>query len=161
MTATAPLSMTPSERLDLLAGEHTGIVVVSRPAGRAPLATPVWYDVDADGNVVFVTNARSRKAALIADGTPVAFLVQDEAPPQRFVTLAGPATVEVATDDVRRRIARRYLDPNGIENFVAMTPSCELVAITICPVTWFSTDFAKVAHGPTVGGDHRSTGAPR
>ena len=82
-------------------------MVVSRQPGRAPLATPVWYAADDDGSVVFVTSSRSRKAALIADGTPVSFVVQNESEPQRFVTLDGEAFVAVADDETRRRIARR------------------------------------------------------
>lgn len=144
-TTRSPLGMTPTERHDLLAGEHTGIVVVARAPDRAPLATPVWYDVDEDdGSVVFVTGKHSQKATLIHDGSPISFLVQDENPPQRFVTVEGTASVSVSDDATRRRIAGRYLPDDAIDDFIAMTPSSELVAVTIRPSIWFSTDFAKL-----------------
>ena len=74
---------------------HTGKLATVRDDGR-PHVTPIWYDVDDDGALVFNTGERTVKGRnLIRDGR-VALCVDDERPPFSFVSIEG--TVEIIRD---------------------------------------------------------------
>ena len=74
----------------------------------------------------------------------VTFLVHDGRPPQRYVAVEGPAVVEPADPGIRRAIAERYLPPEMIDGFLAITPSEDLVLIRITPQRWRTSDFSKI-----------------
>ena len=97
-------------RLDrFLRDRRVGVLAVPRD-GKAPLATPVWYDWDGRRARIQV-EATSTKAKLLAraGGTPrVALTVQAEAPPYRYAVLYGPAVLRPNEPGLRRRIADRY-----------------------------------------------------
>ena len=144
----SPFAMAPSEREAFLAGVHVGVVVVRRGDGEPPAASPVWYSFEPGGDVVFVTGAASEKAALLAAGLPVTFLVQDEVPPQRYVAVEGVALVDSGAEpDVRRRIAERYLPVDAIDGFISMTPGEQMVTVRIRPTRWRTSDFGKLQSG--------------
>jgi len=139
--------MTPEEREQFLAGVHVGVLSVNQP-GRGPLSMPLWYVYEPGGEIVVVTRPETRKARLIEKGTRVAFLVQAEELPPKYVSVEGHV-VSVAPADVDRDlrpIARKYLDamvadghidatrPNGVTN--------EIV-VRIRPIRWFTRDFGK------------------
>lgn len=142
------LAMAPPEREAFLAGVHVGVVAVRRGDGEPPAASPVWYSFEPGGDVVFVTGAGSEKAALLAAGLPVTFLVQDEAPPQRFVAVEGVALVSGGAEpDARRRIAERYLPSGAVDGFISMMPAEHLVTVRVRPNRWRSSDFGKLQVG--------------
>src|SRR5215831_17441521 len=102
--------MTRVEREEFLAGVHVGILSADEP-GRGPLSVPVWYLYEAGGEIVVVTRPEARKARLLAVGSRVAFLVQSEEMPPRYVTIQG-RVVAAAPADVSRDVkpvVRKYL----------------------------------------------------
>ena len=144
-----PAPMTRDEREQFLAAIHVGVLSVNQP-GRGPLAVPLWYLYEPGGEIIVVTRPETRKARLIAPGARVAFVVQAEELPPKYVSIEG-RVVSVTPADVDRdlrplagkylgvEVANGYLDatrPNGTTN--------ELV-IRIRPERWFSRDFAKPA----------------
>jgi PPOX class probable F420-dependent enzyme len=106
-------SMTDAEvRIFLMAlPARTAKLATVRADGR-PHVAPVWYDVDADGTLLFNTGADTVKGRnLLRDGR-AAICVDDERPPFSFVTLEGRVEVVEDLDEVRRwaeRIGGRYM----------------------------------------------------
>jgi len=139
--------MTKEERERFLAAVHVGVLSLNQP-DRGPLAMPVWYLYEPGGEIIIVTRPETRKATLIASGARVAFVVQTEELPPKYVSVAG-RVVSVAPADVDRDVrplAAKYLGadvgngyidatrPNGITN--------EIV-VRIRPERWFSRDFGR------------------
>src|SRR5262249_11166071 len=93
-----PAPMTRDEREAFLAGIHVGVLTVDEP-GRGPLSVPVWYLYEPRGEIVVVTRPEARKAPLLTIGTRVAFCVQSEEMPPKYVTVQG-RVVSAAPADV-------------------------------------------------------------
>src|SRR5262245_65716218 len=105
-----PAPMTREERQAFLAGIHVGVLSIDEP-GRGPLAVPVWYLYEPGGEIVVVTRPEARKAPLLAVGARVAFLVQSEELPPKYVTVQG-RVVSAEPADVARDVkpgVRKYL----------------------------------------------------
>ena len=59
------LRMTPEERLAFLSEEpRVGVLSIDAP-DRAPVASPVWYTVEADGAIAFSVGTDSQKTRLL------------------------------------------------------------------------------------------------
>ena len=107
-----PASMTGAERETLLAGVHVGVLSIDEP-GRGPLSVPVWYLYEPGGEIVVVTRPEARKARLLVVGARVAFLVQSEELPPKYVTIQGrvvssaPAAVGASARETAKRAASR------------------------------------------------------
>src|SRR4026208_90662 len=110
-----PRPLTRQEREQFLSALHVGVVSIVE-GDRGPLATPVWYRYEPGGDIVFSTREGTRKAALLALGTRVSFLVQTEGwiakgilP--RSVRIEGPVVKLERADLDRdlRPIVHRYL----------------------------------------------------
>ena len=146
-SAAVPGPMTREEREQFLAAVHVGILSVQQP-GRAPLATPLWYLYEPGGDIVVVTRPETRKARLIAPGTCVAFVVQAEELPPKYVSVEG-RVVSVAPADVDRDVrplAGKYLGAevgNGYIDATRPGGTTNEIVIRICPERWFSRDFGK------------------
>jgi nitroimidazol reductase NimA-like FMN-containing flavoprotein (pyridoxamine 5'-phosphate oxidase superfamily) len=142
-----PAPMTRQEREQFLAAVHVGILSVNQP-GRAPLVTPLWYVYEPGGEIVVVTRPETRKARLIAAGTPVSFLVQTEDLPPKYVSVEG-RVVSVAPANVDRDlrpITQKYLGAdvaNGYLDATRPNGATNEVVIRIRPERWFSRDFGK------------------
>ena len=142
-----PAPMTREEREQFLAAIHVGILSVNQP-GRAPLAMPLWYLYEPGGDIVVVTRPETRKARLIAPDARVAFLVQAEELPPKYVSVEG-RVVSVAPADVDRDVrplASKYLGAevgNGYIDATRPNGTTDEVVIRIRPQRWFSRDFAK------------------
>jgi hypothetical protein len=141
------ITMDQDERQAFLAGVHVGVLSIPSD-GRGPLTCPIWYTYEPGGDVVVVTPADSRKAALLSVGLRVSLCAQDEELPPKYVTVEGPV-VSVTPADVDRDIrpvAARYLgDELGnayIDSTRADDPRDEVVVV-IRPERWLSADFAK------------------
>ena len=119
-----PAPMTREERERFLAGVHAGVLSINQP-GRGPLAMPLWYVYEPGGEIVIVTRPETRKAKLITSGSRVAFIVQAEDLPPKYVSVEGrvvsvapDGSVRVAQDDLGSRPAPNLENPyKGLEAF--------------------------------------------
>ncbi|MDX2165425.1 MAG: pyridoxamine 5'-phosphate oxidase family protein [Deltaproteobacteria bacterium] len=141
-----PAPMTRDEREEFLAGVHVGIVSVAEPNGM-PLSVPVWYRYERGGDIVLVTRPQARKAPLLQPGAPVAFLVQSEEMPPRYVSVQG-SVVAVDPADVTRDlkpVVRKYLGAEVGDAYVDGTRphGTDELVVRIRPRRWFSRDFGK------------------
>ena len=103
----------------LLHGTRTGKLATVRRDGR-PHVQPVWFVLDDDGTVVFMTNSRTVKARNLRRDPRASIVVEDEAPPFSWVRIDG--TVEIAEDLDEMliwstRIAFRYMGPELAEQY--------------------------------------------
>jgi hypothetical protein len=141
------IAMTKDERQAFLAGVHVGILSIPRD-GAAPLTCPIWYSYEPGGEIVLVTDPRSRKAQLLRAGLPVSFCAQSEELPPRYVTVEGPVVaVEPADVEVLRPIAHRYLGKEIGDRYLEQSrqgpDAPEEIRVRIRPERWLSADFAK------------------
>jgi PPOX class probable F420-dependent enzyme len=138
--------MTRNEREEFLAGVHVGIVSLVEPDGT-PLAVPVWYLYERGGDVVLVTRPQARKAPLLRPGTPVAFLVQSEEMPPRYVSIQGTIVAADPADVARdiKPVVRKYLGAEVGDAYVDGTRpnGTDELVVRIRPRRWFSRDFSK------------------
>ena len=140
--------MTRDEREEFLAAIHVGVLTADEP-GRGPLSVPVWYRYDPGGEIVFVTRPEARKARLLTVGARVAFCVQSEEMPPKYVTIQG-RVVSAAPADVTRDlkpIVRKYLGAEVGDAYVDSTRPDGTNEIVVCirPERWYSRDFARTA----------------
>ena len=143
-------TMTRQEREAFLADVHVGVLSVAQD-GRAPLTVPVWYSYTPGGEVRIVTGAATRKAQALRVAGAFSLCAQDEAPPYRYVTVAGPVAAIEAVDVERdlRPLARRYLGAEGGDRWVEEngggTAGEGDLLIRLRPESWLSADFGKGA----------------
>jgi PPOX class probable F420-dependent enzyme len=100
---------------------HTGKLATVRADGRPHLA-PVWYEVDADGTIVFNTGESTVKGRNLRREPRVSFCVDDERPPFGFVVVEGVAELSDDPDDLRvwaARIGARYMGADRADEFGA------------------------------------------
>lgn len=95
------------------------LLATVRPDGRPHLA-PVWFDLDDDGTVVFMTGATTVKGRAIQADPRVAICVDDDRPPFAFVLVEGTARFSTDLDDMlvwSTRIGGRYMGADKAEAF--------------------------------------------
>jgi PPOX class probable F420-dependent enzyme len=142
-------AMSVAEREQVRAGLHVGVLSVDEGEGgrgsRAPLAAPVWYDYEPGGLVSVITARGSRKGVALAAAGRMSLCAQDENPPYRYVTVEGPVEIEELDLDERLAMARRYLGPEGGDQYVATNPDSagENVMIRMRPEHWLTVDYGK------------------
>jgi PPOX class probable F420-dependent enzyme len=139
------LAMNAAEREQFLAGVHVGVLSVAVTGDRAPLAAPVWYNYQPGGPVSVITARGSRKGVALAAAGRMSLCAQDENWPYRYVTVEGPVEIEELDPAERLAMARRYLGPEGGEQYVTSNPdpSGENVMIRMRPEHWLSIDYGK------------------
>jgi PPOX class probable F420-dependent enzyme len=137
------VNMSPAERESFLAEVHVGVLAVTAEDGRGPIATPVWYSYQPGGVVMVTTGENSTKARAIATAGRFSLCAQDEAPPYRYVTVEGPATIERSDLSERVAIARRYLGREEGDAWIAANPAIDDVTIRMTPERWQTADFGK------------------
>jgi nitroimidazol reductase NimA-like FMN-containing flavoprotein (pyridoxamine 5'-phosphate oxidase superfamily) len=139
-------TMTRAQSQEFLAGVHVGILSVAEP-GRGPCAVPVWYGYT-PGEAVRITAGRaSRKIGLLRAAGRASLCVQQEALPNKYVSVEGPVEVqEVDVAGDQREIALRYLGPKLADRYLASMASglATEVLITLRPERWWSVDFSQV-----------------
>jgi hypothetical protein len=138
--------MTRDEREQFLAAVHVGILSADEP-GRGPLSVPVWYRYERGGEIIVVTRPEARKARLLTVGARVAFCVQSEEMPPKYVTIQG-CVVSAAPADVARDlkpIVRKYLGAEVGDAYVDNTrpDGTNEIVVHIRPERWYSRDFAR------------------
>ncbi|WP_099250118.1 pyridoxamine 5'-phosphate oxidase family protein [Mycobacterium sp. shizuoka-1] len=140
-----PRELTESERQEFLAATHVAVLSVAAD-GRPPASVPIWYDYTPGGNIRFTTGESSRKARLTKAAGVVTLVVQDEAPPYRYVAVEG-SVVDVTTPTplaVGEAIAVRYLgDEAGREFARSLQEEVVSSLFTIRPDRWISADFSE------------------
>jgi nitroimidazol reductase NimA-like FMN-containing flavoprotein (pyridoxamine 5'-phosphate oxidase superfamily) len=143
-----PAPLTRDEREAFLAGIHVGVLTVDEP-GRGPLSVPVWYLYEPGGEVIVVTRPEARKARLLVAGTRVAFCVQSEEMPPKYVSVQGRVVAATAADvaaDVKP-VVRKYLGADVGDSYVDATRpnGTNEIVVRIRPERWYSRDFGKMA----------------
>jgi nitroimidazol reductase NimA-like FMN-containing flavoprotein (pyridoxamine 5'-phosphate oxidase superfamily) len=138
----AKRAMTAAERDAFLAEPLTAILSVQAEPGRAPLAVPMWYGYQPGGDLTLITPAASRKATLLRAAGRAAVVVQRTESPRKYVYVEGPVVEirEPATADDRRALARRYLGPDGGDEFVRTSAevTASMAVVRIRPERWLS-----------------------
>ncbi len=139
-------AMTKQEREAFLADVHVGVLSIPEP-GRGPLAVPVWYGYEPGGELRLVTGRTSRKGQLLARAGRASLCAQTETAPYKYVSVEGPI-VAIAPAEIERDLrplARRYLGPEGGDQYVESTRSehDDNVLVRMRPERWLTVDFAK------------------
>ncbi len=137
------LHMSREEREEFLAEVHVGVFSVASAGGASPLTVPIWYTYSPGGTVNVSTGSGTRKAVAIKAAGRFSLCVQDERPPYKYVTVAGPAVIEEASAAERLELARRYLGPEGGDAYMAANPGGTHVMIRMTPENWLTADFGK------------------
>jgi PPOX class probable F420-dependent enzyme len=137
------MAMTPAQREAFLSDVHVGVLAVNEP-NRGPLALPVWYEY-VDGVIQISMDGDSRKAELLRAAGRATFVVQDENPPYKYVSVEGPVQVVSAERDVVS-IATRYLGPEIGAWYAKENPSTpSTVEVRLTPEHWRTQDFSGAA----------------
>lgn len=96
-----------------------GLVATVRADGR-PHVAPVWFDLDADGTIVFNTGDSTVKGRNLRREGRATLCVEDPQPPYSFVLVEGPITLVDDLDQVRPwagRIGARYMGEARTQEF--------------------------------------------
>jgi len=136
------LHMSRAEREEFLAEVHVGVLSVAADSA-SPLTVPIWYTYSPGGTVNVSTGRGTRKAAAISAAGRFSLCVQDERPPYKYVTVAGPVVIEEASAAERLELARRYLGAEGGDAYMAANPGGTQVMIRMTPENWLTADFGK------------------
>lgn len=88
----------PEQFSQFLAEPRSGVLSVSRGAGRAPHATPVWFHFDGGRFEVSITRSRAKFRYLQRE--PVVSLVIDDPMAWRTVIVEGRATIRDDDDSL-------------------------------------------------------------
>jgi hypothetical protein len=86
-----------------------------RAQKRQAHVAPIWFDLDDNGTILFMTGIRTAKGHAIHRDPQVCLCVDDETPPFSFVMIDGEVTWITADPDEMLpwsvRIAARYMEP--------------------------------------------------
>ena len=98
-TPQAP-AMTPSEVERFLARRRVAVLSWTTPKGDV-VSTPIWFTYRA-GAFLLHTNHPSPKTRAILKNSQVALVIQDEAPPYRYVSVRGQARLREEPEEALR-----------------------------------------------------------
>ncbi len=113
------MRMSETDCRAFLAEVRPAILSLNDP-GQGPLASPVWFDLNADGTLWFVTQSHTRKGKLMQVGSRITLTVQKETSPYAYVSAEGPIT-EIRPYTLEADllpIASRYLGPTGGQAYI-------------------------------------------
>jgi PPOX class probable F420-dependent enzyme len=139
------LQMTPDERLAFLSDlPRVGVLSVDAP-GRAPVSSPLWYTVEADGTVTFSVGASSQKTRLLRAAGRATLCAQSEEMPYRYVSVEGVVEeLGPSSDKSRRERAHRYLGAQLGEEYFTSTRDESELTFALQPQRWASVDYNKL-----------------
>jgi PPOX class probable F420-dependent enzyme len=106
-------------RAFLMEGTRTAKVAVVRKNG-SPLVTPVWFLVEDDGAIVFMTGKHTVKGRALDRDPRLSLCVEDDVPPFAFVRVDGVAELSEDPAELQRfgtRIAERYMGAERAQEF--------------------------------------------
>jgi len=116
-------------------------VIATVLSDGSPHVIPVWFRWDSGAVTIWTTETRVWVRNLLRDPR-LAFSVQTTEEPYPAVMMRGSATVATADDaatvERARAIARRYVAPEDVEDYVARWPDLRTI-VTIVPdriVSW-------------------------
>jgi PPOX class probable F420-dependent enzyme len=135
--------MSAADREEFLTEAHVGVLSVTAGQAGRTLAVPVWYSYRPGGLLTVLTGRRTRKAEAIRAAGRFGLCVQDDSPPYRYVSVEGPLLREEVPEPAERlALARRYLGPEGGDQYIADNPDPERenVAFRMRPEHWLSQD---------------------
>jgi len=141
-------TMTQAERQAFLAEARIGILSIA-DGDRGPLASPVWYDYEAGGDLWFLTQSNSRKGRLLQAAGRASLCAQHTDPPYQYVSVEGPI-VAIEAYDVERDLlpmAQRYLGPEGgrayADGMAEKAAQGNSIKVRIRPERWLTVDYRK------------------
>lgn len=140
-----PLVMDLDAAQAFLAAPRIGMLAVARRSGP-PIASPVWYGYDPGGELVFSIGRSSAKAKALRAAGVASLCAQSEQLPYAFVTVDGPVVVEetAADEELRARIALRYLGDDLGSAYIESTKGGDNVLARLTPEHWRSNDYSRV-----------------
>ena len=143
---TNPLVMELDAAQSFLAAPHIGMLAVARRSGP-PIASPVWYGYEPGGDVVLTIGRDSAKAKALRTAGVASLCAQHEQLPYAFVTVDGPVVVgdTAADEDLRARIAIRYLGEELGAGYIESTKGGDNVVARLTPEHWRSNDYSRVS----------------
>ena len=122
---------TPAQKAYL---EETNVAILATtgPGSRAH-AMPVWY-VYEDGQIVIGAGANSQKRRNIDRNGQATLVIDRREPPYRALMVQGTAEVgPAAAQELRLRIATRYLGEQRGREYVEKTAGGDSITIRITP----------------------------
>lgn len=138
-----PGKLTETELEQLLGEPQVGVFCTVDDKGR-PEGSPIWFEA-APGKILVHVARGSKKARNVRANPNVSLTVDTREAPYRGAVLRGSAR-EIAFDDaLHRRVAVRYLGPEGGEAYLAMTAGAEseTVLLEMTIESRFTWDYAK------------------
>lgn len=139
------MALSTDQLTELLSEPHVTVIAIPRE-GRAPLATPVWYDRNADGELWIVVERDSAKARLLAVGAQASLCIERERPTVRYATAeATVARIEAAQSSDEATLAHRYLPTEAADGYLAQVNSMDrdLVTIAFTVDRWIGLDMGS------------------
>jgi len=118
--------LTDTERDDFLNTPGVLMRISVVRADGSPLVTPIWFAAE-EGAIYFTPREKSEWFACLRRDPRVALCIDEQPLPYRKVIVEGAAELvyDVGNDDAwrdqYRRIAGRYVDPEGAEAYVQNT----------------------------------------
>ena len=130
--------MTESEwRAFLVERPRTGKLATVRRDG-SPHVAPVWFDVDDDGTILFMTRTRSAKGHALRRDPRICLCVDDDEPPFSYVVVDGRVTW--ITEDPAEmlgwstRIGGRYMGADQAEVYGRRNAVAGEMLVRVTPV---------------------------
>jgi PPOX class probable F420-dependent enzyme len=135
--------MSRTEREAFLAAPHIGVLAIPSPDG-APLTAPIWYAYESGGPIQVLTGPESRKGRLLAEGTRVTLVAQQEALPYAYVSVEGTVVdIRAAEPADTQQMAVRYLGNAGGRQYAKANAGRDSLLVSIRPDRWLTVDYAK------------------
>jgi pyridoxamine 5'-phosphate oxidase-like protein len=146
----ADSSLSVRDRESFLAEPHIAALSVAAGPERGPFTVPIWYQYEPGGEAWVLTEARSRKARLIAAAGRFSLMVERVIPTVRYVSVEGPVTRTVPeTPELLREITERYLPPDQVDRYLEFAGTLdEQVVIYLRPQRWLTADMGPGAVAP-------------
>jgi PPOX class probable F420-dependent enzyme len=141
-----PLVMELDAAQSFLAAPRIGMLAVARSVGP-PIASPIWYSYDPGGEVAFSIGRHSAKAKALRAAGVASLCAQSEQLPYAFVTVDGRVVVEdtAADEELRARIAIRYLGDELGAAYIESTKGADSVLARLTPEHWRSNDYSRMS----------------
>ncbi len=102
-------------------------VIATVNADNSIQQTVVWYLLDSE-EIRFSVGANSVKVRNLRRNPTISVMIADG---KRYLTLQGQATVETFDPDLRRRLALRYLGPDGADAWLQRRPDAPRMSVRV------------------------------